>query len=262
VKVRQTENVDQFYFLQPTITILFSVALVVYWRYRRDFTSAVLLYSLLAYAGAIAIKAVLQAATFNGFEARYGGNAVALGLYLGVQTMVLEIGGAFLVAAWAVSRHNLQAKDAEGYGLGLALWENAGLLGVLGLVSLVTISLTLPSGSPAAQESYSNLIRSRPDLFYPPSQALPLIAWGVLERVTSLLFHFSWGYLCLLAACFHRRNYLLLALPMGLVDFFVPFYQSLPLLVFESFLFVLGLGCLGLTLIVGRGLRSPGRRRR
>jgi hypothetical protein len=51
-------------------------------------------------------------------------------------------------------------------------------------------------------------------------------------------------------------------LPMGLVDFFVPFYQSLPLLVFESFLFVLGLGCLGLTLIVGRGLRSPGRRRR
>jgi hypothetical protein len=51
-------------------------------------------------------------------------------------------------------------------------------------------------------------------------------------------------------------------LPMGLVDFFVPFYESLTPPVFESFLFILGLGCLSLTLIVGRGLRSPGRRRR
>jgi hypothetical protein len=262
VKVPQTQNVDQVYFLQPTLTILFSVALVVYWRYRREFTSAVLLYSLLAYAGAIAIKAVLQAATFNAFEARYGGNAAALGLYFGVQTVGLEIGGAFLVAAWAVSRRKLQAKDAEGYGLSLALWENAGLLGVLGLVSLVTVYMTLSSGSPSAQEFYASLVGNRPDLFYSPTQALPLIAWGVLERVTSLLFHFSWGYLCLLAACFHRRNYLLLALPMGLVDFFVPFVGSLTLPVFESFLFVLGLGCLGLTLLVGRGSRSSSRRRR
>jgi hypothetical protein len=256
------QNIDSLYVLQPIITILFSVGLVVYWYYRRDFSRAVLVFSLLAYAGAIAIKAVLQAATINAFETRFGGNAIALGLYLGIQTVAFEIGGAFLVAAWAVSRHKLQAKDAEGYGLSLALWENAGLLGVLGVASLLAIGLTLYSGSPTAQELYSNLIRSRPDLFYPPSQALPLIAWGVLERVTSLLFHFSWGYLCVLAACFHRRRFLLLALPMGFVDFFVPFVGSLTLPVFESFLFALGLGCLGLTLIVGRSLRSSSRRRR
>lgn len=225
-------------------------------------TWAVLLYSLLSYAAAIATKAVLQATTINAFEAHFGGNAVALGLYLGIQTVAFEIGGAFLVAAWAVSRRKLQAKDAEGYGLSLALWENAGLLGVLGLVSLVTVYMTLSSGSPSAQEFYASLLGTRPDLFYPPSQALPLIAWGVLERVTSLLFHFSWGYLCLLAACFGRRRYLLLALPLGLVDFFVPFVGSLTLPVFESFLFVLGLGCLGLTLIVGRVSRSPSRQRR
>ena len=240
----------------------FSIGPVVYWYYRRDLGRSVLVFSFLAYAGAIAIKAVLQAETFNAFEARFGGNAVALGLYLGIQTVAFEIGGAFLVAAWAVSRRKLQAKDAEGYGLSLALWENAGLLGVLGLISLVTIYMTLSSGSPSAQEFYASLVRNRPDRFYPPSQALPLIAWGVLERVTSMLFHFSWGYLCVLAACFHRRRYLMLALPMGLVDFFVPFVGSLTLPVFESFLFVLGLGCLGLTLIVGKGLGSPSRRRR
>jgi hypothetical protein len=256
------QNIDSLYVLQPIITILFSVGLVVYWYCRRDFSRAVLIFSLLAYAGAIAIKAVLQAATFSSFEARFGGNAVALGLYLGIQTVAFEIGGAFLVAAWAVSRRKLQVKDAEGYGLSLALWENAGLLGVLGLVSLVSPYVTLLSASPSAQEFYASLVGTRPDLFYPPSQALPLIAWGVLERVTSMLFHFSWGYLCLLAACFHRRRYLLLALPMGLVDFFVPFVGSLTLPVFESFLFGLGLGCLGLTLIVGRDLRSLNRRRR
>jgi uncharacterized membrane protein YhfC len=204
----------------------------------------------------------LQAATFNAFEARFGGNAFALGLYFGTQTVAFEVGGAFLVAAWAVSRRKLRARDAQGYGVSLALWENAGLLGVLGLVSLVTVYMTLSSASPSAQEFYTSLVRTRPDLFYSPSQALTLIAWGVLERVTSLLFHFSWGCLCLLAACFHRRRYLLLALPMGLVDFFVPFVGSLTIPVFESSLFVLGLGCLGLTLIVERGLRSPSRRRR
>jgi hypothetical protein len=253
------QSIDSLYVLQPVITILFSVGLVVYWYYRRDFGRAVLVFSLLAYAGAIAIKAVLQAATFNSFEARFGGNAIAVGLYLGIQTVAFEIGGAFLVASWAVSRRKLEVKDAEGYGLSLALWENAGLLGVLGLVSLATVYLTLSSANPSAQELYANLVRNRPDLFYLPSQALPIIAWGVLERVTSLLFHFSWGYLCVLAACFHRRRYLLLALPMGLVDFFVPFVGSLTLPVFESFLFALGLGCLALTLTVGRKLLSSSR---
>jgi len=55
------QNIDLLYFLQPIITILFSVGLVVYWYYRRAFRKAVLVFSLLAYAGAIAVKAVLQA---------------------------------------------------------------------------------------------------------------------------------------------------------------------------------------------------------
>jgi hypothetical protein len=249
------QNIDTLYFLQPVITILFSLSLVIYCHFKRSFTKATLAYSCLAYAGAIATKIVLQVVTFSAFQARFGDNAVALGAYFGVQTVFFEVGGAFLVATWAVSRGKFYAKDAEGYGLGLALWENAGYLGVLGLVYLVWIYLTLASGGPTTYEFYSSLVRTRPDLFFPPFQALPWIAWGLLERVTSLLFHFSWGYLCLLAAYFRKRVYLLLALPMGLVDFLVPFAGSLTIPVFESLLFVLGLGILGLTILVTRGFR-------
>jgi uncharacterized membrane protein YhfC len=166
--------------------------------------------------------------------------------------MFFEVGGAFLVAAWAARRGKLRAEDAEGYGLGLGFWENAGYMGILGLVNLIAIYLTLASGGSGSQ-IYTTLIRTRPDLFYPPTQALLLIAYGLMERVTSLLFHFCFGYLCLIAALTHRKQYLLLAFPMGLVDFFVPFAGSLGIDLFEAFVFVLGSAALGLTLFVTRG---------
>lgn len=250
------QNIDLLYFLQPIVTIAFSAGLVVYWHFKRAFTRAAFVYSLLAYAGAIAIKIVLQTFTYGAFLASFGDSSVALGSYFGIQTVFFEVGGAYLVAAWAFSRGKLNPKDAESYGLGLAFWENAGYLGVLGLLTLLSIYLTLAFGGPSAQEFYSSLINARPDLFYPATQALPLVGYGLLERMTSLLFHFSWGYLCLLAACVHSRRYFLLALPMGLVDFFVPFVASLGILVFESLIFVLGLGSLGLAWFVTRGLRQ------
>jgi hypothetical protein len=250
------QNIDPVYFLQPIITIAFSAALVIYWSRKRSFTRAVFAISLIAYAGAIAVKVVLQALTFGAFLARFGTNPLALGVYFGVQTVFFEVGAAYLVAAWAVSRGKFTAKDAEGYGLGLAFWENAGYLGVLSLFSLLSLYLTLAFGGPTAQEFYSNLIKVRPDLFYPAAQVLPLVGYGTLERLSSLLFHFSWGYLCLLAAYVRTRRYFLLALPMGLVDFFVPFAGSVGIPVFESLIFVLGLGCLGLVLFVKKG-RQP-----
>jgi len=251
----RVQNIDPLYFLQPIVTIAFSAGLVTYWWRKRTFTRAAFVYSLLAYAGAIAVKVAVQVLTYTTFLARFGDNPAALGAYFGIQTVLLEVGGAFLVATWAVSRGKLNTKDAEGYGLGLAFWENAGYLGVLGLFTLVSIYLTLAMSSPISQQVYSSLISTRPDLFYPPSQALPLVGYGLLERVTSLLFHVSWGYLCLIAASMHKRMYFLLALPMGLVDFFVPFVGILGVLAFESLLFVLGLGSLALTLLVTRSLR-------
>jgi hypothetical protein len=249
------QNIDPLYLLQPITTIAFSAGLIIYWRMKRNFTGAAFAYSLFAYAGAIAVKIVFQTLTYNSYLALFKGNPAALGVYFGVQTVFFEIGGAFLVAAWAVSRGKLNAKDAEGYGLGLAFWENAGYLGILGLLNIASVYFALALGGPSAERVYSQLIISRPGLFDPPSLVLPLIGYGLLERVTSLLFHFSWGYLCVVAAALHKRKYLLLALPMGLLDFFVPFAASMGLLLFELFIFALGLGVLGLTILVSRSLR-------
>ncbi len=246
------QNIDPLYFLQPILSIALPLGLVIYWHYERTFTRRVLFYSFIAYAGAIGIKVIFQYATYASFRVRFGENPLALGTYFGLQTIVFEVGLAFLIAMWAISRRKLHPRDAEGYGLGLAFWENAGLVGGLGLVNLTIIYLALASGGSTAAP-FLGLANSRPDLFYPPSQALPLIAWGTLERVTSLLFHVCWGYLTLLAAAQHRMRYLFLALPMGGVDLLVPFAGIVGIEACELSLFVLGLGVLGLTVLVTKG---------
>jgi hypothetical protein len=50
---------------------------------------------------------------------------------------VFEVCLAYLVAWYVVSHGMLERKDAEAYGAGLAFWENAVLLGILSLISLV-----------------------------------------------------------------------------------------------------------------------------
>jgi hypothetical protein len=199
------QNIDPLYLLQPIITIAFSIGLVIYWNRQRTFTKAAFILSLPAYAGAIAVKVLLQAFTYGAFLARVSGNLLALGAYFGVQTVFFEVGGAYLVAVWAVSRAKLDYEDAEGYGLGLAFWENAGFLGALASYTLLSIYFTLASGGSTAEEFYSSLIKARPELFYPAAQVLPLVGYGLLERVTSLLFHFCWGYLCVMGACTRNR---------------------------------------------------------
>ncbi len=213
-----------------------------------------MVYSLLAYAAAIAIKIVFQYLTYAALQASYRDNLWILGAYFGAQTVILEVGGAFLIATLAMQQGKVSARDAEAYGLGLGFWENAGYVGILGLVNLVTIYILLYSNTSAA--FYQSVVNSRPDLFYTPSQALPLIAWGLLERVTSLLFHFSWGYLSIVAASTHQKKYLALALPLGLLDFTVPFANQLGLAFFESFIFLLGLVVLGATIRVTKSWRK------
>ncbi len=249
------QNIDPLYLLQPIVTIAFSAGIVIYWHLKRKFTALAFVCSLLAYGGAIACKVIFQAITFNALMAGFHGDLSILGAYFGIQTVVFEVGGAYLIARLAVSRGKLEVGDAEAYGLGLAFWENAGYLGVLGMFSLLSIYLTLSAGSISSLELYSNLITNRSSLFYPPSQALPLIGFSILERVSSLLFHFCWGYLCLLSAFTHNRRYFLAALPMGLLDFFVPFANYFGIPFFELFIYVLGLGTLGVTMFITKGVR-------
>jgi hypothetical protein len=252
------QNIDLVYALQPLIIIILSVGLIVYWRFKRSFKWSVLLYTLIAYAAVIALKDIIQLLTASAVVANFGAQSIAVGAYYGLQTVVFEIGGAYAVAWYVTSRNKFAAKDAEAYGLGLSFWENGILLGLLSLINLISFYAILSSNTSVASTLFAQLSSTQPSLFYPSSQALPLVGFGVLERISSLLIHFSWGYLCVVATCFHKKQYFLLALPMGLIDFFTPFAQMLTLPVFESLIFGLSLVALIVTILSTRKLRrSP-----
>jgi hypothetical protein len=250
------QNIDPVWFLEPASFVALGVGLVLYWYYKRRFSMAVFASSFVAYAGAIALKEILQYLIYASFDARFGSNDYALGLYFGLQTVFFEVGLAYLVVRFAVGKRKLQAEDAEGFGIGLGFWENAILLGALSLVSLVADYALIMQGGGLARTVYDAINRAQPSLFDPPLKALPLMGFPFLERITSAMFHFCWGYLCVIAAIFGKRRYFFMALPMGLLDFLVPFAPTLGVVAFEILIFVLGIGTLALTLFVTRGVRS------
>jgi len=235
------------FILQPVVVILVSSGLVVYWHYKRCFRGIVLVYTLVAYASAIALKYVVQIPTASAVISYFGAQSVGVGVYYGLQTVFFEVGLAFLVARYAVSHNSLEGKDAEAFGLGLGFWENAVLLGLLSLFDLVVIYSVLSSNTPLAQTVYNQLIKSDPGLFSPPSQAIASVALGIVERISSMLIHFSWGYLCVMAAYFRKRKYLMIALPMGFVDFLVPFAPALGTTVFEALVFAISVTSVAVT---------------
>ena len=251
------QNIDPVYFLTPIIVIAFSFGLVIYWHFKKSLSKWVLLYSFIAYFGAIALKYVVQIPTIHQFEAAVGGNLAGLGLYYGIQTVVFEVGGAYLVAYVASRRNQLFAKDAEGYGLGLALWENGIWIGIVALINYTVYYAALSSGSNSlSQQIYDTLSKSAPSLFYPPLQALPIVGLSIVERISSLLAHFSWGFLVVFAVIYRRKLFLALALPMGLLDFFVPFASNWGTALFELIIFVLSLLFLVVALSATRQVRK------
>ncbi|MDR2202893.1 MAG: YhfC family intramembrane metalloprotease [Nitrososphaerota archaeon] len=236
--------------------IAFSVGLIAYWRIKKRFTVWTLLLSLGAFAGAIALKYVVQYFTANPFYEAVGGNLVAMGLYVGLQTAIFEVGGAYLAAKIAFSRGKIRADDAEGYGLGLAFWENGVLIGGSLLLSYVIYYVTLAGGGVAAQQLFDSLSTTAPGLFGSSSSALPMIGVVLLERVTSLLFHFSWGLLCVFAVVFKKKRFLWIALPMGFIDFLALYAGTMDLLIFELLIFGLSLLCLLVALGVTKAERK------
>jgi len=242
------QNIDPLYFLTPVVIVGFSFALVGYLWAEKRFSWWVLLASLAAYAGAIALKVAVQSLTYQSFDAAVGGNAVDLGTYFGLQTVVFEVGGAFLVARLAVTRRKLGSKDAAGFGVGLAMWENGVLIGGVLLLDYLVWYYVLGSGGSLASQLFDDLTKDSPALFYQAPAALPLIGYAILERVSSLMAHLAWGYLAVMAAVTGRRAFLGLALPMGFVDFFVPLSGSIGLGRSEALFFAFGAGSLGVAL--------------
>jgi hypothetical protein len=212
---------------------------LVYWYFKRRFHLIVLVYSLVAYAVAIALKYAVQIPTIAQVTEYFGAQSIALGVYYGLQTVFFEVGLAYVVVWYVVSHGMLDRKDAEAYGSGLAFWENAGLLGILSLINLVAYYSILSSNTSLAQTLYNQLNTNAPGLFAPAAQALTSVAYGTLERISSILFHSAWGYLCFIAVYLHKKRLFLIALPMGFVDFLVPFAQNLGIPLFEAIVFVL-----------------------
>ena len=246
------QNLDPLFMLEPIIVIGFSVGIILYWHRKEAITKYVVGFSLLAYGGAIVVKVAFQYLTAPTFLAIFQGSLWLLGLYLGIQTVVFEVGGAYLVARYAVSRHKMKKNDGVGYGLGLAFWENAVLIGATSLVSLLFYYITMAQGAAAAQSLYGFLSKSQPQLFTPPPEGLQFIGWGILERISSLMAHLSWGYLCLKSVVSGKRGYFLLALPMGLIDFLVPFAGTMPVSLFEITMFMLAAFCVLATVYATR----------
>jgi hypothetical protein len=248
------QNIDPVLFVQPVVVIALSAGLIVYWRFRRRFAGSVLLFSLIAYAGAIALKELVQIPTYGAISSTFGSASIETGIYFGVQTSLFEVGLAYLVARYAVSRRSMGAEDAESYGISLAFWENGVLLGALTLLNLGVSYFLIADGLLPASV-YQTMVSSNPSLFYPPQQLLGPVALGIVERASSLLAHFAWGYLCVLAAVTRKRRYLLIALPMGLVDALVPLAVYVRLWELEAIVFALSLCFLIVALTVSRGDR-------
>jgi len=248
------QDFDPVLLLAPVIFIALGAGLVIYWRFERKLTGMVLFLSLIAYAGAIAIKEVVQAFTANGVTADFGSVSWQTGVYYGLQTCFFEVGLAYLVARYAVARKQMDAADAEGYGVSLAFWENAILLGALSLVNLTATYVVIYEGL-LPESIYQNLVSSSPAIFYPPQQLALPIALATLERVSSFLAHLSWGYLCVLSAVFRKPLFMAVALPMGMIDALVPFAQELPVWEFELIIFSLSLACLIAALVATRSVR-------
>ena len=253
------QNIDPIFFALPIVVLSFSFGLVIYWHHKRSLSKWVLGYSALAYFAAIALKYIVQIPTLHIIESTTP-DPVLLGSYYGIQTAVFEVGGAFLVASIAISRHHLSAEDSEGYGLSLALWENGVFLAIPLLLNYLVYYVTLSDpNSSLAQTLYPLLVKAEPSLFYSTTQALPVIGYGILERITSLIGHFSWGYLAVLSATSGRRRYLAVAMPIGfIIDFMVPFQHQLGTGLFEMLIFVVSIVGLLAALRVARSAHAQG----
>ena len=170
------------------------------------------------------------------------------------------MGLAYAIATLAVKRNQLKKEDAESYGLGLGIWENGALIAFLtvplSIVNLLAYYSIISSGGSVGQLVYSGLLGNFPSLFYSPDRALPIIGLALVERASSFLIHFSWGYLCALAAVHKKRIFLLIALSMGLIDFLVPFAASIGTVRFEVLVLALSLLSLGVTFLITRGMRK------
>ena len=247
------ENINPVFFLSPLIPVIFSFALIFYWKYHRNFRWMILFYALAAYAGAIFIKSVFQFATARPFVDFFGYTSIPTGLYYGLQTSFLEVGLAYVVIRHAIRSRGYDSSYAGGYGISLSFWENGVLLGLYPLLNLALSYAIIATNAGSLGQVISETLRNnQPGLFASTIQALPSIGLSGLERSSSLLAHYSWGVLVFLSVTMNKPSYFLIAFPMGLLDAFVPFVSVFGIYLFELLIFALSVIFLVITIFVQR----------
>jgi hypothetical protein len=237
------QDIDPILFVEPVLSFVIATGILLYWWRTRSFRGLALLLGAGAYFIAIIAKGVINATAYGSLVSAFGDQSVPVALLLGLETVFLEVGLAYLFAVyWARSR-NAKPTDAVPYGIGLAFWENGVFVGLLSVFNLAVIYLILTGSSPLADTVYQQLQSTSPGLFSSPASLLPGVLLGTLERVSSEMAHIAWGILVILSAVSGKRRYLAFALPMGLIDALVPF-ASYNIYVFEGGVFLLSVGFL------------------
>lgn len=117
------------------------------------------------------------------------------------------------------------------------MWENGIFISIPQILEYIVYYLLVPKNPTL----YSELLKSAPSLFLDPAKALPLVGFAILERISSELYHLSWGIIAILRATTNKKWLWIIAFPMGLVDFLVPFEKNLGLSTFELIVFILAL---------------------
>jgi hypothetical protein len=237
------QDIDPILLLEPTLSFAIATAILLYWWRTRSFKGVMLLLGAGAYFIAIAVKTVLNVTAYVTLVNAFGEQSFPVALLLGLETVLLEVGLAYLFAVYGARSRGVKVSDAVPYGIGLAFWENGVFVGLLTLFNLGLVYLILLSPSTIATTVYQQLQSASPSLFLPPASLLPGVLIGTLERVSSDMAHIAWGVLAVLSAVSGRKKYLAMALPMGLLDALVPF-ASYNVYVFEGGVFLLSAGFL------------------
>ncbi len=247
-------NINPVYFLEPVSSIAIVLGLLILYR-KKGLTAEVALLAALSYFSAIAAKSILQYFTFPWMENVFGYTSIPTALYFGSQTAVFEIFGAYLVARhW---KKHIRQRSAEAYGLSLAFMENAILIGGIALINLTANYFVIASGQTSlAQYVHDQLMASKPALFYGTLSALPIVGYSVLERTSSLILHFSWGFLTVTSVSTGKVRYLLAALPFGFVDGLVPYSSAMGIPLFEATVFVISIIALAIALLARKKIRK------
>ena len=156
---------DPVVFLSPVLAIIASTLLLLIIRKKSHLRAVVIVFALISYAAAIALKEIVQYFSLFFIYNHFGKISILTGLYFGLQTSIFEVFGAYLIALLVARSGLISEKDADAYGGSLAFWENAVLLGALSLFSLLVDYILIASGSALGSLVHNELKASDPGLF-------------------------------------------------------------------------------------------------